>query len=156
MMSSVQTSLLLIFVLVILYPNYLLSADMASINGEKVLLREAAEKKSRALWELGSGFPVEIIKQKGDWLFIKDFENDRGWIHKSRITRKQHVVVKVNKNEEQAINVRKEPNLESLVVANAFYGVVFSLLQKRDGWIEVQHDSGVKGWIKAELLWGIE
>ena len=41
------------------------------------------------------------------------------------------------------------------MVATAIYGVVFRVLAKKDGWVQIQHENGVKGWIRQDLLWGI-
>jgi SH3-like domain-containing protein len=39
-------------------------------------------------------------------------------------------------------------------VAKAHYGVVFKTLKKKSGWVKVQHEKGVTGWVKRSLLWG--
>jgi SH3-like domain-containing protein len=130
-------------------------AETASIQGDQTSLRQRPDKTSPVLWELNNGFPVEIIKKQADWVNIRDFENDSGWVHKSRISSKNHVIVKANRNEEQSINIRSAPNTNSSTIGNAFYGVVFTVVEKKDGWTKVKHDSGLTGWIKTELLWGL-
>lgn len=137
------------------FSTYCTSTEMASIKGDMVPLRTEPDPKAKSQWELGNGYPVEVLKKKGDWAFIRDFERDTGWIPRIQISKSPQVVVKANKNEEQAINIRKGPTLDSVVVGNAYYGVVFLLLQKRDGWVQVRHESGLTGWIKTEFLWGI-
>lgn len=137
------------------FPLSLVAAEIASIQGDQTSLRQRPDKTSIILWELNNGFPVEIIKKQGDWVNIKDFENDSGWVHKSRISTKHQVIVKANKSEEQAINIRNAPTTNSSTIGNAFYGVVFTLLERKDGWAKVKHDSGLTGWIKADLLWGL-
>jgi SH3-like domain-containing protein len=129
--------------------------DFSIIQGEKAALHESPEQKSKILWEYGSGFPLEILKRKGDWCFVRDFEKDSGWIHKSRLQKGKHVIVKSNKNEEKTVNLRSSPNTDSPVTANAYYGVVFVLLDRKKSWIEVRHESGVTGWLKSEFVWGL-
>jgi SH3-like domain-containing protein len=133
----------------------LANAKTASIQGDQTSLRQGPDKSSKVLWELNNGFPVTIVKKQGDWVNIKDFENDLGWVHKSRVSSKHNVIVKANKNEEQAINIRSSPTTNSTIIGNAFYGVVFSMVERKDGWVKVKHDSGLVGWIKADLLWGL-
>lgn len=132
------------------------TAETASVQGDQTSLRQRPDKTSTVVWELNNGFPVEIIKKKGDWVNVRDFENDSGWVHKSRISSKNHVIVKANRNEEQSINIRSSPNTNSSTIGNAFYGVVFTVVEKKDGWVKVKHDSGLTGWIKADLLWGLQ
>lgn len=130
------------------------TAEVLSIKSDKTSIRLSPDPKGKVLWELNTGFPVELIKKQGDWVQIRDFENDNGWIHKSRISKASTVIVKANKNEEQSINIRSSPSLNASIVGTAYYGVVFSVLEKKDGWIKVRHDSGLVGWIKSDLLWG--
>jgi SH3-like domain-containing protein len=130
------------------------TAEVLSIKLDKTSVRLLPDPKGKVLWELSAGFPVELVKKQGDWLQIKDFENDSGWIHKSRISKTTTVIVRANKNEEQSINIRSNPSLNASIVGTAYYGVVFFVLERKDGWIKVRHDSGLVGWIKSDLLWG--
>jgi SH3-like domain-containing protein len=138
------------------FPVTKATAETASIQGDQTLLRQRPDKTSTVLWELNNGFPVEIIKKQGDWVNIRDFENDSGWVLKSKISAKHHVIVKANRNEEQSINIRSAPNINSSTIGNAFYGVVFTVVEKKDGWVKVKHDSSLTGWVKADLLWGLQ
>ena len=81
--------------------------------------------------------------------------SSEGWVNKSVISKDAHAVVKANKGSDRNVNIRKEPNTKSPVVATAIYGVVFRVLAKKDGWVQIQHENGVKGWIRQDLLWGI-
>jgi len=143
----------LIFISAIFVTN--IHAEMLSIKGDKVHLRTGPGKNYTIKWEYGSGFPVEIIESKGKWLKIKDFENDTGWIHNSLLSKKPQTIVKANKNNKDKINIREGPGSEHKIVGKAYYGVVFEILHHESGWVEVQHESGLTGWISSNLLWGI-
>jgi SH3-like domain-containing protein len=129
--------------------------EILSTQGDKVSLRINPDAKAKILWELGNGFPLEVVKKQGDWLMVRDFENDSGWIHKSRLQKGQQVIVKANKDEDKTINVRSGPSTNSPIVGNAYYGVVFSTLEKKGTWLQVHHESGLTGWVKADLVWGL-
>jgi SH3-like domain-containing protein len=125
------------------------------IHGDKAALHDKPDQKAKILWEYGEGFPVEIIKKKGEWTMVRDFEKDKGWIHKSRLIKGKNVIVKSNKNDEKPINIRNSPKVDSQIIGNAYYGVVFLLLNRKTTWIEVRHESGLTGWIKSEFVWGL-
>lgn len=129
--------------------------EILAVQGDKVNLRNNPDQKADILWEYGNGFPLEILKSSGDWRMVKDFENDTGWIHKSLLKKAQQVIVKANKNEEIKINIRSGPGTNNPVIGHAYYGVVFSTVQRKGPWVQVHHDSGLTGWVKAELLWGL-
>jgi len=136
-----------------LFQGIALSETM-SVQGEKVNLRTSPDQKAKTVWEYGNGFPLEVLKKQGEWFLVRDFENDSGWIHKSRLQKSQHVIVKANKAEEKTINVRGGAGIDSTIVATAYYGVVFTALEKKGPWLQVRHESGLTGWVKLDFVWG--
>ncbi len=129
-------------------------AEMLSIKGDKVNLRKGPGKTYGIISEYDSGFPVEILERKGNWVKIKDFEEDIGWIEKSFLINSLQTIVKANRNKDESINIRKEPGSDSPIVGKAYYGVVFKVLRIQSGWVEVRHESGLTGWVSSNLLWG--
>ena len=129
-------------------------AKMGSIKGERVQLRSGAGTKYSSKWEYGNGFPLKILSHRGNWIKVKDFENDTGWVYKDYVSTTPHMVVKVNKGKKRKINIRSGPGTKYKVVGKAYYGVVFETLSQKKGWAQVKHESGLTGWIKRSLLWG--
>ena len=129
-------------------------AEMLSVKGDKVNLRSGPGKKYIVKWEYGDGVPLVVIKKKGKWFKVKDFEGDQGWVHKNLLVDKPRMIVKANRNQNQSINIRKQPGTKGKIVGKAYYGVVFTTIKQRSGWVHVKHDTGLKGWIKRSLLWG--
>lgn len=153
-----RTKKLISFFLVIcilLFPSLTLAdLEMMSVNSDSVNLRSGPGTSYDVLWEYGKGFPLIIVQRKGDWVKVKDFENDAGWIFKSLLSKKGHLIVKVNKDKNRKINIRSGPGTKYRVVGKAYYGVVFETLEQKDGWAKIKHDTGLVGWIKRSLLWG--
>ena len=127
---------------------------MVSVAGEKVNLRKGPSTRYPVIWELGRGFPLRVIGAKGNWLKVSDFENDVGWVYKNLVSKKPHLIVKVNRKRKATINIRSGPGTKYKVVGKAEYGVVFETLQRGRGWVKVRHETGLTGWIKRSLLWG--
>lgn len=127
---------------------------MYSIASKEVNMRTGPGKKYSISWAYGKGFPLTRLAQKGNWVKVKDFENDSGWIYKPLLSSKPHMVVKVFKNKNQTINIRSGPGRKYKVVGKAYYGVVFETLERRKTWVKVKHESGLTGWVARKLLWG--
>jgi len=130
------------------------SAEMVSINGNNINMRSGPGKKYKVLWKLGNGFPLKVLKNKGEWKKISDFEGSVGWIHKSVLNKTHHMIVKVHKKTKKQINIRSGPGTKYRIVAKAYYGVVFKTLKQSNGWAKIKHEKGVSGWVKRSLLWG--
>lgn len=129
-------------------------AEMVSVKGDKVNMRSGPGIQHKVKWEYGTGFPFEVLKKQGDWLQVRDFEDETGWIHKAHLHKAPMLVVKANKDQDQTINIRSGPGNENSIVGNAHHGVVFSRLEVKSDWVKVQHESGLTGWVKKTFLWG--
>ncbi|MCI5132247.1 MAG: peptide-binding protein [Candidatus Electrothrix sp. EH2] len=128
-------------------------ARMVAVKNNNVNMRSGPSLKKKVLWKLGTGFPLKVTKKKGDWLQVKDFEGSVGWVHKNTVNRTGHMIVKAQKKNKGKINIRHKPDTGSKIVAKAYYGVVFTTLGQKKGWVKVRHKN-VTGWIKRSLLWG--
>lgn len=131
------------------------AAEMVSIRGENVNMRSGPGTNKEVLWKIGNGFPLEVLERSGEWLKVRDFEGSVGWVHQKVTNKEPHAVVRANKGSNKNINIRSRPSTKGEIVAIAAYGVVFKVLEKRDGWVHVEHANGVKGWIRQDLLWGV-
>lgn len=129
-------------------------AEMVSIKGDDINMRSGPGTKYKVIWKLGSGFPLKVLRKKGSWYRVQDFEGTIGWVHRNVTSRKQHMIVKVNKKTKKRINVRSGPGTNNRIVAKAYYGVVFKTIKQKSGWVQIEHDKGVNGWVKRSLLWG--
>lgn len=129
-------------------------AAMVSISGDDINLRSGPGTKYRVLWELGRGFPLEILKRTGEWYRVRDFEGAIGWVHRDGVGNTPHMIVRTNKKSKKTINLRSGPGTSNQVVAKAHYGVVLKTLEQKNGWVKVRHEQGVTGWVRRDLLWG--
>lgn len=129
-------------------------AEMMSISGNDINMRSGPGTNYQVLWTLGQGFPMEVLKRSGDWYRVRDFEGAIGWVHRSVVGKTPHMIVKTNKNSKKQINLRSGPGTNSRVVAKAHYGVVLKTLEQKKGWVKVQHEQGVTGWVSRNLVWG--
>ncbi len=151
-MKKIARTLLLVSIIILL-PTFLL-AQMTTVKGDKVNSRKGPGTKYSIKWEYGQGMPLKILQRNKNWVKIKDFENDTGWIHKSLLHYKPYVIVKANKGKKKKINIRKGPSTKNRIVGEAYYGVVFETIEQKSNWIKVKHETGLVGWVSELLLWG--
>jgi len=123
--------------------------DMVSVNRAEANMRSGASNKDSVLWALSKGYPLEVTSRKGNWLKVRDFENDTGWVYRPSVAKKPHVIVKAG-----VANVRSAPSTSSRILGKAERGEVLRTVEHRNQWVRVQRESGVKGWISRGLVWG--
>lgn len=132
-MSSVQT----------------LAAEYVSVVKDGVNVRTGPGKNNPVYMELFSGYPLQVVERKGEWLKVQDFENDTGWVFSSLVEKKKTVIV----NAKSKANMRSGPGTSNPVVANLERGVVLDVLERKGKWVKVRHSGGTQGYIYAPLLW---
>ncbi len=124
-------------------------AEMVSIASDKVNMRTGPGKQYPVVWELGFGYPLIILTRKGNWLKVKDFEGDVGWVYRKLTSRRPHLIVK-----KKTINIRSGPGTKYKIVAKAKKGVVFATIKRSRNWVKLKHETGLTGWARRDLLWG--
>jgi len=123
--------------------------QMVSVAREEVNLRSGPGTRHSAEWVLGRGFPLKVVGRRGDWLQVQDFENDKGWILRTLTGNTAYHIVKV-----KSANMRSQPTTSSRIVGKFSYGDTLRTLERRSGWVKVQRDGGLRGWVSRQLLWG--
>ena len=126
-----------------------LAKEMVSVNTAQANMRSGASNKHSVLWALSKGYPLEVTQRSGNWLEVRDFENDTGWVYRSSVGKNPFVIVKAG-----VANVRGAPSTNSRILGKAEYGEVLGTLEQRSNWVKVRRDSGMKGWISRALVWG--
>ncbi|MEA3466783.1 MAG: SH3 domain-containing protein, partial [Thermodesulfobacteriota bacterium] len=124
-------------------------AEVVSVKKDNVNVRSGPGTEFPVTMELFKGYPLKVLEKKGDWLKIKDFENDSGWIYSSLVNPGSTVIV----NGKKSINMRAQPNTTASIVAVVDRGVVLTKLSTQEKWVKVKHSQGITGWIYGPLLW---
>jgi len=148
-----------ICIVVVLFVAFVFSAgaalaEMVAVSGDTINMRSGPGTRYKILWKLGRGFPLKVLRKKGSWLRVQDFEGTIGWVNKGVVNHVPHMIVKVHRKSKKRINVRSGPSTRNRIVAKAHYGVVFKTLKRKNGWVKVRHARGITGWVKRSLLWG--
>lgn len=125
------------------------AASYVSVNGDNINVRTGPGTDNQVSMELFEGYPLQVIGSNGDWLQVVDYEQDKGWIHKSLVVDGNTVIV----NGTKSVNMRAEPSTASSIIANVDRGVVLTKLESQGKWLKLKHSSGLIGWIYKPLLW---
>ena len=125
------------------------AAEFVSIQGSAVNVREKPTTRSATLWEMGTGYPLQITQRKGQWLHVKDFEGPMGWVYAPLTGKAPHMVVTA-----RSANLRAGPGTQHRRVGRLEQHEVVKSLTKSGTWAQVQREGGQKGWIARRLAWG--
>ena len=92
--------------------------------------------------------PVIILDKSGPWRKIKDFENNRGWIHTVLLSKKKSAI-----NTKNNSVLYKKPTIYSKPIAKLESGRLVLIKKCKEKWCKITTDS-FKGWLFESSLWG--
>lgn len=94
-------------------------------------------------------YPFSVLERGTEYLHVRDYQGQVGWVLVNQMSSQKGVVVEVAN-----INVRKGPGSEYLVAFKASQGVTFKVLSEQNGWLQILHENGDRGWVLKSLTWG--
>ena len=92
--------------------------------------------------------PIEVLDKSENWIKIKDFENNSGWIHISQVSKKKSAINKKNNSV-----IYKKPTIFSKPVAKLEIGRLVIIKRCKLKWCKIT-SGGFNGWVYKNSLWG--
>ena len=114
------------------------------------ILYDAPSQFATKLAVAGTGVPFEIFVETESWTKVRDATGRLAWLEKSALGNARMVMVNVDQAQ-----VLQQPAVGAEVRFRAVRGVLLQAQgAPRDGWIEVQHADGLRGWMRRHEVWG--
>ncbi len=124
-----------------------LAAEYVSVVKDGVNLRSGPDTKYETLFQLPSGYPLKVLARQGKWIKVSDFENDKGWIYGSLVSKTPYVIVRVKEG-----NVRSGPGKNYSKVGSVAREVILKKVGSKGDWIKISHPR-ISGWVHKSLVW---
>ena len=125
------------------------ATEWVSIRNDNVNMRTGPSTTSEVQWKLAKGYPLQVQGRQNNWLKVKDFEGDTGWVSSNVVNKTRHHIVKGQK-----INVRSGPGTQHRIVGSVKYSEVLRTIKRQGDWVEVRLPNGRTGWVASNLVWG--
>ena len=138
--------ILIVLVIVIFSGNA--SAERLSVASSLANIRSGPGTRYDVLWQVGKYHPIYVLKKTGNWYHFRDFQDDRGWLHKSLVSDIPSIITSSEK-----CNIRSGPGTKYEILFAVENGIPFKILKRKGNWINIQHEDGDKGWIHKSLVW---
>lgn len=59
--------------------------EMVSINPSAVNMRASLDMDGAVPWELSRHYSPKVLQRQGNWLKVRDFEGDVGWVARALV-----------------------------------------------------------------------
>jgi SH3-like domain-containing protein len=126
------------------------AVEFRAVADSAAILYDAPSVKAKKLYVVNHGYPLELVVQVASWAKVRDASGGLSWIESKDLTDKRTVMVKV-----PLAQVRQTMDDNAPVVFQAQQNVILDLVTPGDGpWLQVRHEDGATGYIKAAQVWG--
>ncbi len=123
------------------------AAEFVSVVKDGVNLRSGPATSHEVLFQLPAGYPLKVLSRDKKWIKVSDYENDKGWIYASLVSKTSYVIVKSDEG-----NVRSGPSTSYDRIGKVVRDVILKKVDKKGDWLKVSHPE-LTGWIYRNLVW---
>lgn len=137
--------------------NTEVSGVTAVASVDRLNVRAQPDISASVLGQMNAGDQATVISEAGEWVEV-DFQNTRGFVSKQYISTSQQTAEKPAPATAEAasfeiavdaLNVRKNPDLNSKVQGSVKKGDVFPVKSTKGNWVEIQISEKNTGWVYA-------
>lgn len=141
---------MLLALIAALLPGAAAAADFRTAAEAAVVLYDAPSAKSRKLYIVNRGYPLEVVVQVEGWVKVRDAAGTLSWAEAKSLDTTRTVLVK-----SATATVRQKPADDAPVVFEAQRDVILEIVEQAAGsWIQVRHRDGAAGYVRAADVWG--
>ncbi len=149
MRQTIKLGLASVGLLVAMQSNAL---EFRSVAINKAILYDAPSIEAKKLYLIGSGYPVEVIVNLGEWIKIRDHFGTLSWIQGKQLSNKRMALIVADKAE-----LKQTEDESAAMLATFEKDVTVEVLSGpvKSGWVKVKHRDGLTGFVRSSALWGI-
>lgn len=126
------------------------AAEYRSVGVVAAILYNAPTERARKVFLAPRGMPVELILNQDGWSKIRDASGDLSWVQSRDLVTRRTVVVTA-----ASAPILANASDAAPALASADKGVLFEMKAAAPaGWVNVMHEDGTAGYIKAGDVWG--
>ena len=126
------------------------SAEILSVKNNSVEILDSSNPYiAQVVLVVPQHYPLTVVDEDGEYYKVSDFMGREGWVDKAAIGAGRTVVVEVSSG-----NIRNGPGTGHELLFHANRGVSLKVLERKDDWLKVEHESKRVGWISRSLVWG--
>lgn len=127
------------------------AAEFRTAADAAVILYDAPSAKSKKLFIVSRGYPLEVVVQVEGWIKVRDASGALSWAEaKALDTKPRNVLVRA-----AALTLRQKPAEDAPAVAEVRRDVLLELVEPAaGGWLQVRHRDGAAGFVRAADVWG--
>lgn len=126
------------------------ATDFRSVAENATIFYDAPSSKSKRLFVLGAGYPLEVMVTVEGWTKVRDAGGSIGWVEARALSAKRLVVVRTNVAE-----ARTAPEAGAKPAFRVARNVMLEWIETLPGgWTRVRHPEAGQAFMLTADLWG--
>ncbi|MPZ43479.1 MAG: SH3 domain-containing protein [Betaproteobacteria bacterium] len=126
------------------------AADFRSTTAAATVWYDAPSTKSKRLYVVSRGYPVEVLVSLERWTKVRDAAGSIGWVEANTLAAKRMLVVKPKMAE-----VRSAPDEAAPVAFRVGQNVLLEWMETLpNGWTRVRHGEAGLGFVRTGEVFG--
>jgi len=113
----------------------------------------------RIIEKLNYGAPLLILKEKGEWAYIKTLSGKKGWVEKELLKiiaepeeKKAEKKYETRYIKMDQLNMRSGPGIGYKIVGKVTKNEAVSKIEVYGGWCKIKTSRGIIGWVNSKYL----
>lgn len=133
-----------------LAPAWAGAAEFKSTVDAATVWYDAPSSKSRRVYVVGRGYPVEVMVTLEGWTKVRDASGSIGWVEARALTDKRMVLVR-----QRVAEVRTAPDEGAPLAFRVGQNVLLEWLETLpNGWTRVRHGEAGIGFVRTDAVFG--
>lgn len=126
------------------------AAEFRAAAEPAVVLYDAPSVKSRKLFIVNRGYPLEVVVRVEGWFKVRDAAGALSWAEAKSLDTSRSVLVKID-----TVKLRQKPADDAPATAEIRRDVLLDVIEPAvAGWMQVRHRDGAAGFVRAAEVWG--
>jgi SH3-like domain-containing protein len=136
--------------LLTLLGSHAVAADFRSTVEAATVWYDAPSSKSKQLYVVSRGYPVEVLVSLEGWTKVRDAAGSIGWVEARTLAAKRMLVVKP-----KMVEVRSAPDDAASVAFRVGQNVLLEWMETLpNGWTRVRHGEAGLGFVRTGEVFG--
>lgn len=128
-----------------------------SLKSRRVNIRIGPSTDYAVSWMyMKEGLPMEIIQEYENWRRVRDADGTEGWVNQALLSGERTAIAAPwmkGKGKEVFVNLRREAQNSSSVLAKLEPGVIMRIKECNGNWCRAEAGS-TEGWVSQGEIWG--
>jgi SH3-like domain-containing protein len=128
------------------------------LQADKLNARRGPGVEHPTLFRYDARVPLYVLNRDAEsgWLYVMDYDGDKSWVSSNLVSLEPYIITQLDdgNSDFRETRFRQGQGTDHPVAFTSERGVVYRVLEEKDGWLRVEHEDKSIGWVSARIVFG--